>query len=89
MLRQRPQGSQRPFAGSLQELIGMQNLSPERLAKTYRLKGFASWPMSPSVTGLALTPRSPCSARSLQGNGRQAQFNHPDLGGMGQWSKAE
>ena len=22
-----------------------------------------------------------------QGNGRQAQFNHPDLGGMGQWSQ--
>ena len=22
-----------------------------------------------------------------QGNGRQAQFNHPDLGGMGQWSE--
>jgi Short C-terminal domain len=23
----------------------------------------------------------------VQGNGRQAQFDHPDLGGMGQWSK--
>ena len=23
----------------------------------------------------------------VQGNGRQAQFNHPDLGGMGQWSQ--
>jgi hypothetical protein len=22
-----------------------------------------------------------------QGNGRQAQFNHPELGGMGQWSQ--
>jgi hypothetical protein len=22
-----------------------------------------------------------------QGNGRQAQFNHPDLGGLGQWSQ--
>jgi hypothetical protein len=22
-----------------------------------------------------------------RGNGRQAQFNHPDLGGMGQWSQ--
>ena len=22
-----------------------------------------------------------------QGNGRQAQFNHPELGGMGQWSR--
>src|SRR5271167_4139737 len=22
-----------------------------------------------------------------QGNGQQAQFNHPDLGGMGQWSQ--
>src|ERR1700686_2531368 len=22
-----------------------------------------------------------------QGNGQQAQFNHPDLGGMGQWSR--
>ena len=23
----------------------------------------------------------------VQGSGRQAQFNHPDLGGMGQWSQ--
>jgi hypothetical protein len=23
----------------------------------------------------------------VEGNGRQAQFNHPDLGGMGQWSQ--
>ncbi|SEF02305.1 hypothetical protein SAMN05519104_7846 [Rhizobiales bacterium GAS188] len=35
---------------------------------------------------------SPDAALSLlgalvQGNGRQAQFNHPDLGGMGQWSQ--
>jgi hypothetical protein len=24
----------------------------------------------------------------LAGQGTQAQFNHPDLGGMGQWSQA-
>ena len=35
---------------------------------------------------------SPDAAQSLlgalaQGQGRQAQFNHPDLGGMGQWSQ--
>ena len=23
----------------------------------------------------------------MEGNGSQAQFNHPDLGGMGQWSQ--
>jgi hypothetical protein len=25
----------------------------------------------------------------IQGNGRQAQFNHPDLGGMGNGRRAE
>ena len=43
--------------------------------------------MSQRAIGSALTQRSPCSARSRKEMGDQAQFNHPDPGGLGQWSQ--
>src|ERR1700691_2645343 len=42
--------------------------------------------MSQRDMGSALTWRTLLGALA-QGNGRQAQFNHPELGGMGQWSQ--
>lgn len=78
MLRQRLQGSQRPFAGSLQGLIGMPNLSPEgqRIVADVAQRHGVSVDAAVALLGAL-----------AQGNGRQAQFNHPDLGGMGQWSE--
>ena len=78
MLRQGLQGSQRPFAGSLQGLIGMPNLSPEgqRIVADVAQRHGVSLDAAVALLGAL-----------AQGNGRQAQFNHPDLGGMGQWSE--
>jgi hypothetical protein len=56
----------------------MQNLSPEGLrvaAEVAKRHG-----VSPDAAALLL-------GALAEGNGRQAQFNHPDLGGMGQWSE--
>ena len=43
--------------------------------------------MSQRAMGSALTRRSRLLGALAHGNGRQAQFNHPELGGMGQWSQ--
>ena len=64
MLRQRPQGSQRPFAGSLQELIGMQNLSPEGL----RIVADVA-----QRHGVSLDAAVALLGALAQGNGRQAR----------------
>jgi hypothetical protein len=56
----------------------MQNLSPEGLrvaAEVAKRHG-----VSRDAAALLL-------GALAEGNGRQAQFNHPDLGGMGQWSE--
>jgi hypothetical protein len=56
----------------------MHNLSPEGLrvaAEAAKRHG-----VSPAAAALLL-------GALAAGNGRQAQFNHPDLGGMGQWSE--
>lgn len=56
----------------------MQNLSPEGLriaAEVAKRHGVSVEAVTALLNALA------------QGNGRQAQFDHPDLGGMGQWSK--
>ena len=56
----------------------MQNLSPEGLrvaAEIAKRHG-----VSPDAAAVLL-------GALAEGNGRQAQFNHPDLGGMGQWSE--
>ena len=56
----------------------MQNLTPEGL----RMVAGAAERHGVSLDGaLALL------GALAKGNGRQAQFNHPDLGGMGQWSQ--
>jgi hypothetical protein len=56
----------------------MQNLSPEGLrvaAEVAKRHGVSVDAVVALLGALA------------EGNGRQAQFNHPDLGGMGQWSQ--
>jgi hypothetical protein len=56
----------------------MQNLSPEGLriaAEVAKRHGVSVQAVTTLLNALA------------QGNGRQAQFDHPDLGGMGQWSQ--
>jgi hypothetical protein len=56
----------------------MQNLSPEGLrvaAEVAKRHGVSRDAAAALLEALA------------EGNGRQAQFNHPDLGGMGQWSE--
>jgi hypothetical protein len=61
-----------------QETIAMQEFSPEGLRivdETARRHGVSSEAVAILLRALAL------------GNGVQAQFNHPDLGGMGQWSQ--
>jgi hypothetical protein len=37
--------------------------------------------------GVSLEAAAALLGALAQGNGSQAQFNHPDLGGMGQWSQ--
>nr|WP_202899162.1 SHOCT domain-containing protein [Methylocapsa aurea] len=59
-------------------MIAMQEFSPEGLRivdETARRHGVSSEAVATLLRALAL------------GNGVQAQFNHPDLGGMGQWSQ--
>ena len=56
----------------------MQNLTPEGL----RLVGEAA-----ERHGVSLDAAVALLGALAEGNGRQAQFNHPDLGGMGQWSQ--
>ena len=56
----------------------MQNLSPERL----RIVADVA-----QRHGVSLDAAVALLGALAQGNGRQAQFNHPDLGGMGQWSE--
>jgi hypothetical protein len=56
----------------------MQNLSPEGLriaAEVAKRHGVSVEAVETLLGALA------------RGNGRQAQFDHPDLGGMGQWSQ--
>ena len=56
----------------------MQNLAPEGLRiVTEAAKRHG---VSPEAAGALLDALA-------QGHGRQAQFNHPELGGMGQWSQ--
>jgi hypothetical protein len=56
----------------------MQNLTPEglRIVTDVAKRHAVSTDAALSLLGAL-----------VQGNGRQAQFNHPDLGGMGQWSQ--
>ena len=56
----------------------MQNLTPEGL----RVVGEAA-----ERHGVSLDAAVALLGALAEGNGRQAQFNHPDLGGMGQWSQ--
>ena len=56
----------------------MQNLTPEGL----RLVADAA-----QRHGIGLDAAVALVGALVDGNGRQAQFNHPDLGGMGQWSE--
>jgi hypothetical protein len=56
----------------------MQNLTPEGL----RIVTDAA-----KRHGLSLDGALVLLGALARGNGRQAQFNHPDLGGMGQWSQ--
>jgi hypothetical protein len=56
----------------------MQNLTPEGL----RIVGEAA-----ERHGVGLDAAVALLGALAEGNGRQAQFNHPDLGGMGQWSQ--
>ncbi len=56
----------------------MQNLSPEGL----RIVADVAQRHGVSVDAVVAL-----LGAVAQGNGRQAQFNHPDLGGMGQWSQ--
>src|SRR5208282_4368766 len=60
------------------ETIGMQELTPEGrkiVDDLARRHGVGSDAVAALLCALEL------------GNGQQAQFNHPDLGGMGQWSQ--
>ncbi len=56
----------------------MQNLTPEGL----RMVAGAA-----ERHGVSLDATLALLGALAEGNGRQAQFNHPDLGGMGQWSQ--
>lgn len=56
----------------------MQTLSPEGLQKVTEIANRHG--VSPAAANALLS----CL---LKGNGYQAQFDHPDLGGMGQWSQ--
>ncbi len=56
----------------------MQTLTPEGL----RIVGDAA-----RRHGFSLDAAVTLLGALVEGNGRQAQFNHPDLGGMGQWSQ--
>jgi hypothetical protein len=56
----------------------MQNLTPEGL----RILTDAA-----KRHGVSLDAALTLLGALARGNGRQAQFNHPDLGGMGQWSQ--
>ena len=56
----------------------MQNLTPEGL----RIMTDAAKRHGVSLDGALVLLDA-----LARGNGRQAQFNHPDLGGMGQWSQ--
>ena len=56
----------------------MQNLTPEGL----RMVAGAA-----ERHGVSLDAAVALLGALAEGNGRQAQFNHPDLGGMGQWSE--
>ena len=56
----------------------MQNLTPEGL----RMVAGAA-----ERHGVSLDAALALLGALAEGNGRQAQFNHPDLGGMGQWSQ--
>jgi hypothetical protein len=56
----------------------MQNLTPEGL---HMVAGAAE------RHGVSLDAAVALIGALAEGNGRQAQFNHPDLGGMGQWSQ--
>ena len=56
----------------------MQNLTPEGLRM---VSGAAE------RHGVSLDAALALLGALAEGNGRQAQFNHPDLGGMGQWSQ--
>jgi Short C-terminal domain len=56
----------------------MQNLTPEGL----RIVTDAA-----KRHGVSLDAALTLLGALARGNGRQAQFNHPDLGGMGQWSQ--
>ena len=56
----------------------MQNLTPEGLRIVTDLA---------MRHGVSLDAALTLLGALVQGHGRQAQFNHPDLGGMGQWSQ--
>src|ERR1700761_4030709 len=56
----------------------MQNLTPEGLRVVAEIAG---------RHGVSLEATFALLDSLAQGNGAQAQFNHPDLGGMGQWSQ--
>ena len=56
----------------------MQNLSPEGLRIAAEVA---------KRHGVSLDAVVELLGALAEGNGRQAQFNHPDLGGMGQWSQ--
>ena len=57
----------------------MQNLTPEGL----RIVNDAA-----KRHGVSLDAALTLLGALARGNGQQAQFNHPDLGGMGQWSRS-
>ena len=56
----------------------MQNLTPEGLRIVTDVATRHRVSLDAAITMLGAL---------AQGNGRQAQFNHPDLGGLGQWSQ--
>ena len=56
----------------------MQNLTPEGL----RILEDVARRHSVSIEAVVIMVRA-----LMEGNGSQAQFSHPDLGGMGQWSQ--
>jgi hypothetical protein len=68
-------------------LIGMQNLSPERLRQNLSPEGLRIVADVAQRHGVSVDAAVALLGALAQGNGRQAQFNHPDLGGMGQWSE--
>ena len=56
----------------------MQNLTPEGLRRVAQ---------AAERHGVSLDAAIALLAALIEGNGSQAQFNHPELGGMGQWSR--